>query len=125
MDQQQMLESIKVISKKTSEGDIAIVEFDLVGEKVNKWSTPVMLRFKQVVTELKSSSVGSVGHFARSASKRSAALLDSSTNCAASGSNSDHEINGSFAHRDPSFSARRITAGATPAHCSVAAATPI
>ena len=31
--------------------DIAILEFDLVGEKVNKLSTPVMSRFKELIEE--------------------------------------------------------------------------
>lgn len=38
------------------QGDIAVVEFDLPGEKVNKLSTPVMVRFKEVLGELKKSS---------------------------------------------------------------------
>ncbi len=41
-------ESIKIVPQ----GDIAIIEFDLVGEKVNKLSTPVMTRLKEVVEEL-------------------------------------------------------------------------
>ncbi|RYZ70703.1 MAG: fatty oxidation complex subunit alpha, partial [Proteobacteria bacterium] len=41
-------ESIKIVPK----GDIALVEWDLVGEKVNKLSTPVMARFREVVAEL-------------------------------------------------------------------------
>jgi 3-hydroxyacyl-CoA dehydrogenase/enoyl-CoA hydratase/3-hydroxybutyryl-CoA epimerase len=44
-------DSIKVIPQ----GEIAFIEFDLVGEKVNKLSTPVMQRLKDVLTELKSS----------------------------------------------------------------------
>ncbi len=49
-------ESIKIIPK----GPIAFVEFDLVGEKINKLSTPVMTRFKEVLAELKSSSYKAV-----------------------------------------------------------------
>ena len=45
-------ESIKIVPK----GEVALVEFDLVGEKVNKLSTPVMARLKEVVEELKRSS---------------------------------------------------------------------
>ncbi len=45
-------ESIKIVNK----GDIALVEFDLPGEKVNKLSSPVMKRLKEVVEELKASS---------------------------------------------------------------------
>lgn len=37
------------------QGDVAVVEFDLVGEKVNKFSTPVMMRLKEVLEELKAS----------------------------------------------------------------------
>jgi 3-hydroxyacyl-CoA dehydrogenase/enoyl-CoA hydratase/3-hydroxybutyryl-CoA epimerase len=45
------IESISLINK----GDIAVMEWDLVGEKVNKLSTPVMKRLKEVVTELQNS----------------------------------------------------------------------
>ncbi len=41
-------ESIRIVPK----GDIALVEWDLVGEKVNKLSTPVMTRFREVLEEL-------------------------------------------------------------------------
>ena len=41
-------ESIKIVPQ----GDVAVVVFDLVGEKVNKFSTPVMTRFKEVIEEL-------------------------------------------------------------------------
>ncbi len=44
-------ESIKLIPN----GEIAIVEFDLVGEKANKLNTPIMMRFKEIIEELKSS----------------------------------------------------------------------
>ena len=44
-------ESIKIVPK----GEVAVVEFDLVGEKVNKLSSPVMFRLKEVVEELKRS----------------------------------------------------------------------
>jgi 3-hydroxyacyl-CoA dehydrogenase/enoyl-CoA hydratase/3-hydroxybutyryl-CoA epimerase len=49
-------ESLRIIPK----GDVAVVEFDLVGEKVNKFSTPVMVRFKAVVEELQKSSYKAV-----------------------------------------------------------------
>ncbi len=49
-------ESIKI----ESQGDVAVVVFDLVGEKVNKFSTPVMMRFKDVLEELKKSSYKAV-----------------------------------------------------------------
>ncbi len=51
-----MQESIRI----KSAGDIAIVEFDLVGEKVNKFSTPVMMRLKDVIEELKKSTYKAV-----------------------------------------------------------------
>lgn len=40
--------------------EIAHVEFDMVGEKVNKLNTPMMLRLRDVITELKSSSYKAV-----------------------------------------------------------------
>ncbi len=49
-------ESINVIPQKIGDSSIAIVEFDLVGEKVNKWNTQTMTRFKEVVQELAKSS---------------------------------------------------------------------
>ncbi|MGZ3804871.1 MAG: 3-hydroxyacyl-CoA dehydrogenase NAD-binding domain-containing protein [Pseudobdellovibrionaceae bacterium] len=51
-----MQESIRIVPQ----GDIALVELDLVGEKVNKLSTPVMLRIKEVITSLKQSSYKAV-----------------------------------------------------------------
>lgn len=45
-------EGIKIVPR----GDVAIIEFDLVGEKVNKLSTPVMTRLKEVLEELNKSS---------------------------------------------------------------------
>ena len=44
-------ESIRIVPR----GEIALVEWDLVGEKVNKLSTPVMTRFKEVLDELQAS----------------------------------------------------------------------
>ncbi|HEX4925185.1 MAG TPA: hypothetical protein VFV50_13920, partial [Bdellovibrionales bacterium] len=44
-------ESIRIVPK----GDIAVIELDLIGEKVNKLSTPVMIRFEEVIDELKGS----------------------------------------------------------------------
>nr|HMN69709.1 enoyl-CoA hydratase-related protein [Bdellovibrionales bacterium] len=41
-------ESLRIVPK----GEIALLEWDLVGEKVNKLSTPVMARLKEVVEEL-------------------------------------------------------------------------
>ena len=54
-------ESIKIVNK----GDIALVEFDLPGEKVNKLSSPVMKRLKEVVEELKASSYKAAILFSR------------------------------------------------------------
>lgn len=51
-----MQESIKIVPN----GSIAVVEFDLVGEKVNKFSTPVMTRLKEVLEELSKSSYKAV-----------------------------------------------------------------
>ena len=44
-------ESLKIVDK----GEVAVLEWDLIGEKVNKLSTPVMTRLKEVVHELKES----------------------------------------------------------------------
>ncbi len=41
-------ESLRIVPH----GDIALLEWDLVGEKVNKLSSPVMVRLKEVVEEL-------------------------------------------------------------------------
>lgn len=45
-------ESIRIVPR----GEIALVELDLVGEKVNKLSSPVMARLSEVVKELQASS---------------------------------------------------------------------
>lgn len=45
-------ESIRLVDK----GDIALVEFDLIGEKVNKLSSPVMIRFQEVISEIQKKS---------------------------------------------------------------------
>ncbi|MBX3019217.1 MAG: enoyl-CoA hydratase/isomerase family protein [Bdellovibrionaceae bacterium] len=54
-----MNDAIKIV-RHPKNADIAIVEFDLPGEKVNKFSTPVMMRLKDVVAELKKSSYKAV-----------------------------------------------------------------
>ena len=41
-------ESLKIVPH----GEVAVLEWDLVGEKVNKLSSPVMVRLKEVVAEL-------------------------------------------------------------------------
>lgn len=50
------LESLKIIDK----GEIALLEWDMVGESANKLSTDMMLRFREVISELKSSSYKAV-----------------------------------------------------------------
>lgn len=49
-------ESIRIVPK----GDVALVEWDLVGEKVNKLSSPVMARFREVIEELSRSNFKAV-----------------------------------------------------------------
>lgn len=49
-------ESIRI----TPRGDVALVEWDLVGEKVNKMSTPVMMRLRDVLEELSRSNYKAV-----------------------------------------------------------------
>jgi len=44
-------ESLKIVDR----GEVALLEWDLVGEKVNKLSTPMMARLEEVVAELKTS----------------------------------------------------------------------
>ena len=44
--------SIQESLKVKYNNDIAVLEMDLVGEKVNKLSTKVMERFKQVIEEI-------------------------------------------------------------------------
>src|SRR5665213_1411825 len=49
--------SIQESIRFTKKDDIGLLELDLVGEKVNKFSTPVMTRFNEVLDEVKSSGV--------------------------------------------------------------------
>ncbi len=49
------LDQIKNSIQIKPNGEIAILEFDLPGEKVNKLSTPVMMRFKEILEELQKS----------------------------------------------------------------------
>lgn len=49
-------ESLKIIDH----GNIAVVEFDLIGEKVNKLNTPIMTRLKEVIEELNRSNYKAV-----------------------------------------------------------------
>lgn len=49
-------ESLRIVPH----GDIALLEWDLVGEKVNKLSSPVMVRLKEVVQELSKSNFKAV-----------------------------------------------------------------
>lgn len=54
-------ESIRLVSRETKAGPVALIEFDLIGEKVNKLSTPVMTRLKEVLAEVaKSNSIACV-----------------------------------------------------------------
>ncbi|MBC7372042.1 MAG: enoyl-CoA hydratase/isomerase family protein [Bdellovibrionaceae bacterium] len=55
-DSKNMTNSIRIVPN----GDVAVVELDLEGEKVNKLSTPVMTRISEVVTELSKSSYKAV-----------------------------------------------------------------
>lgn len=52
--------SISDCLKIVPKGEIAILEFDLPGEKVNKFNTPVMTRLREVIAELKKSSFKAV-----------------------------------------------------------------
>ncbi len=49
-------DSLKIVGR----GDIAILEFDLKGDKVNKLSSPIMARLSQVLDELNSSTFKAV-----------------------------------------------------------------
>ena len=51
-----MQDSIRIVPQ----GDTAIVEFDMQGEKVNKFSTPMMLRLREVIKELHGSAYKAV-----------------------------------------------------------------
>ncbi|MEM7645759.1 MAG: 3-hydroxyacyl-CoA dehydrogenase NAD-binding domain-containing protein [Pseudomonadota bacterium] len=48
--------SIQESLKITPKGDVALIEWDHVGEKVNKMSTPIMARLEEIIKELNSSS---------------------------------------------------------------------
>jgi 3-hydroxyacyl-CoA dehydrogenase/enoyl-CoA hydratase/3-hydroxybutyryl-CoA epimerase len=52
--------SIQESIRFSKTGDIGLIEFDLIGEKVNKLSSPVMQRLSEVVTEVGSSGVKAV-----------------------------------------------------------------
>ena len=62
-------ESIRIVPKGANgvNNEIALVELDLVGEKVNKLSTPVMARLREVVNELNASSYKAVVIISRKA----------------------------------------------------------
>lgn len=51
-----MQNSIRIVPQ----GNVAIVEFDMENEKVNKFSSPMMMRLKDVIGELKNSSYEAV-----------------------------------------------------------------
>lgn len=44
-------ESLKIVPR----GNVAVIEWDLVGEKVNKMSTPIMTRFRELLQEIQGS----------------------------------------------------------------------
>jgi 3-hydroxyacyl-CoA dehydrogenase/enoyl-CoA hydratase/3-hydroxybutyryl-CoA epimerase len=48
-------ESFRLIPQTVAGQSVLIVEFDLYGEKVNKWNSQTMTRFREILTELKSS----------------------------------------------------------------------
>ncbi|MFZ4403877.1 MAG: 3-hydroxyacyl-CoA dehydrogenase NAD-binding domain-containing protein [Pseudobdellovibrionaceae bacterium] len=48
--------SVKIVPH----GDVAVIEFDLVGEKVNKLSTPIMNRLRSLLVEIRTSNYKSV-----------------------------------------------------------------
>lgn len=50
-DKMSIQESLKLVGK----GDVAYIEWDLVGEKVNKMSSPVMTRFRELLDEVNES----------------------------------------------------------------------
>jgi 3-hydroxyacyl-CoA dehydrogenase/enoyl-CoA hydratase/3-hydroxybutyryl-CoA epimerase len=47
--------AFQLMTKTTSKGDVAVLEFDLPGEKVNKFSTPVMIEFKETLEAINQS----------------------------------------------------------------------
>lgn len=49
-------ESLKIVPK----GEVAVLEWDHIGEKVNKLSTPIMIRLKEILEDLKKSSYKAV-----------------------------------------------------------------
>ncbi|MCS6839001.1 MAG: 3-hydroxyacyl-CoA dehydrogenase NAD-binding domain-containing protein [Bdellovibrionaceae bacterium] len=56
-----MVDSIRIVPHQ----EIAIVELDQKDSKVNKWSTPMMMRLRQVIEELKKSSYQGVVFISR------------------------------------------------------------
>jgi 3-hydroxyacyl-CoA dehydrogenase / enoyl-CoA hydratase / 3-hydroxybutyryl-CoA epimerase len=55
-DDMSIQESLKI----TPKGEVALLEWDHIGEKVNKLSTPIMMRLIEVLTDLKKSSYKAV-----------------------------------------------------------------
>lgn len=47
--------SVQESIRLTYEGELALVDFDLYGEKVNKLNTPIMMRLKEVLEEVRTS----------------------------------------------------------------------
>ena len=54
-------ESLKIVSK----GDIALIEWDLLGEKVNKLSSAIMVRLEELLKEISQSSYKAVVFISR------------------------------------------------------------
>lgn len=52
--------SIQESLKITPKGEVALLEWDHIGEKVNKLSTPIMIRLKEILEDLKKSSYKAV-----------------------------------------------------------------
>lgn len=52
--------SIQESLKVTPKGEVALIEWDHIGEKVNKLSTPIMMRLQEILTDLRKSSYKAV-----------------------------------------------------------------
>jgi len=52
--------SIQESLKVTAKDDVALIEWDHIGESANKMSTPIMTRLKEIFAELKTSNFKAV-----------------------------------------------------------------